>query len=384
MKSSIAVILAFNPNNSGMYSVDLAAKQFFDSLDVDYKMYVAQKLRRRGARFIERVNPNWTIAPVDHVGKLKCHYLKSIDQLKEHSHIVYWGDFLNNPDYGRDGYANRDHYMHLSASEEIARKKWLSLFALKGQDVNGKKVYSIGNNIQNPLDAEDPYNKQVIDCWEKHFDVILPRDVKSLEQVERLLGARSKPRLGQGLDCAFLLDHSGLNAENASSAPESPMFSYFFDRSKLPETRKIIRNIEKISGCVGHELDGWLTLDTKNAHRHFSKNVKQIMESQFVITDTYHVCVNAMSAGVPVVGMGRYSIKQDGSIGDYKKQVLFDMFDMGSYYLTLKEGSNDEFLRDVDQALERLVEERFRSFEESYRRVKGQVEEYRNELESLF
>lgn len=83
-----AIIFAAHPINAGMYSVDKAGEGFFEAQNAD--CFIAQPMRHSLV--------NW----VDTGFRLK--ELKDNSQLDDYDRIVYWGDFLNNPLYGAQGF----------------------------------------------------------------------------------------------------------------------------------------------------------------------------------------------------------------------------------------------------------------------------------------
>lgn len=52
----------------------------------------------------------------------------------------------------------------------------------------------------------------------------------------------------------------------------------------------------------------------------------------FVITDTYHLCINSWIAGTPVFCFGSESKSGNKVIKNFKKRVLYEMFDAKDYY----------------------------------------------------
>ena len=57
---------------------------------------------------------------------------------------------------------------------------------------------------------------------------------------------------------------------------------------------------------------------------------------RFVITDTYHVCVNAWRLGTPAVCLGSEDAAvaaRKSTLSDLKKQVLYSMYDASDFYL---------------------------------------------------
>ena len=88
-------------------------------------------------------------------------------------------------------------------------------------------------------------------------------------------------------------------------------------------------------------LEDWFRLDPARAEVQFAALRAKIAQARFVLTDTYHVSVNAMAMGVPVYGIGRHAAGQTGTLGDFKKKVLFDMMQAQSCYLDCAEDEEE-------------------------------------------
>ena len=86
---STAVICAHNPGrrNLGMYSVDLAAKDFFSSLGTKFELV--------------------KYAGHERIGEMRYRKIVDPQDLQFFDRIVFWGDFQQNPIWGRADFANR-------------------------------------------------------------------------------------------------------------------------------------------------------------------------------------------------------------------------------------------------------------------------------------
>jgi len=56
------------------------------------------------------------------------------------------------------------------------------------------------------------------------------------------------------------------------------------------------------------------------------------------LSDTYHCCVNAWTLNTPAVGIGRQADQMLGSLGDLKKQVLFEFHGEAARYVNVPDG----------------------------------------------
>lgn len=321
----VAVICAANPSNSGMYSVDLAARQFFQRRGIEFQLFVTQIKGRKMKR----------------IGQLEFSLLKNLRKAKDFSHIVYWGDFLNNPEYGRTDFAARDIMFGNSPDIEAAKARWLELFA---PATATQPLLSIGNNFQHDLQDSDPLFDEAVERLQQNFKMILPRDGLSVSNLSRSFRADSLHKIRPGMDCAFLLDSAPAEARGG-------FFSYYFGRSGFKDQQQLIQRVEAATGLQGREVSRWLKLERDGFHDHFQARRQQLAESQFVITDVYHLSVNALNLRTPVLCLGKPSQAQVGTLGDLKKRYLFQLLGLGEFYVESPRASEidlDAFLGRIE------------------------------------
>ena len=343
-KPRIAVLCAYNENNLGMYSVDLAARDFFSSLNYDFDLFVAQTSLIRGARFFRFLGPKLLRKKSTRFGQLHYKLLRDTHQLADYSHLVFWGDFLNNPVYGKHNFSQTEVQKKFSATKAEAFEFWKYLFALK----KGKpttKVFSVGNNLQNHFEELGREAEEIFSHFRSNFDLFIPKDPFSLENLTSSLQDRPDScELAQGTDCAFLLD-SDEQTEKQST------FCYHFGRSGFTNTAKLVSTLESETGLRAVPLTNWLNTYANDTDKVFRTLRRSIAESRFVVTDTYHVCVNAMNQKTPVFGIGRHSDKQKGTLGDFKKQTLFEMMKLEDFYLAQHGDDESQLLKQTVESI---------------------------------
>jgi hypothetical protein len=54
---------------------------------------------------------------------------------------------------------------------------------------------------------------------------------------------------------------------------------------------------------------------------------------RFIITDTYHLCVNAWRMGIPAICVASGAVKSSTSLEDKKKEVLFETYGARDFYV---------------------------------------------------
>jgi hypothetical protein len=132
-------------------------------------------------------------------------------------------------------------------------------------------------------------------------------------------------------------------------------------------------------------LDNWLSLKRHKADEMFNANIKKIASSTFVLTDTYHACINAMRVGVPVFAIGRKSNGQEGTLGDFKKQKLFEMFNASQFYFTIEENEDENiFYERVIDKIHNFINSDTNDYEGIKRNLMGQQESFTKTLTDFF
>jgi len=323
---NIAIITAPNTSNAGMISVDLAARHFFDALPVEYTFFRTHTQKR---------------SPKEIFAGQQFQLLIDTTQLAPFDIIIYWGDFLNNPIYGLEDFWGRDRREQITTTQHESFERWKRLCLLKNFSRKKQKIISVGNNFQGlthfftTTDSETA--REIRNLYESNFDVIFPRDPVSTNMLKRYCPNAARGNVQTGLDAAFLLDpYTVIENKSLPVYARKLKLTYYFGRTEFRGLSQMLASVSLATFTIPHKLSGWLRVNQDLTDRELLASFYQtLIESKVVITDTYHLCVNAMNLGIPVIGMGHPCNYQDGTLGDYKKQVLFEM--MGrtdSYYQT--------------------------------------------------
>lgn len=349
-----AIICAPHEGNAGMRSVDQAAEDFFSLHDVDYSLFSAQRKnhRMRGYRSFD----DW-------------------DDVKQFSHIVYWGDFLNNPFYGYKSFPERSRRWGLGESRREALSRWKTLF--NPANPGDKKLFAVGQNFQQYFGDKKIDFGAVFHRLENSFEALVVRDSFSFQNLSRALDFSMLSKVKQGLDCAFL------QSERLSGKRGNGTFVYYFRRSKLSNPKDLVRRIEASTGLRGVELESWIPLPRGNWDGRFHELKTMIDNAELVVSDTYHVCVNAMQSRTPTVSLGRKAERQIGTIGEFKKRVLFDMFDLSRFYHEMSESQPDlEVYEAIVDAAGRFLDESEADLDPYYL-VNARTREFAGEMERI-
>ena len=309
----IGILCAYNPANSGMISVDLAAEQLMKRWQLPYQLINIHRLKKR-----------------DLVRGF--HIAREIDDFRDYSHILYWGDFQNNPMYGYSDFCMREVDWEYSSDKKSAEALWRELFLSLPEQLNGiVKTASVGNcfigcsNFQ-----DDEVTRSAFKSFCQNTDLILPRENYSMAELKDLGGTSNLPNCKDGLDSAFLFKPKLTSVKN-----KQPYFAYCFQRSNVSFTDTQRANIEHAIELTGRYIP-W-TEPSIFRSRGLAKTMNIINGAELVITDIYHVCVNALNIGKPVVCVMRSAESMDNTLSDRKKLALFEAIKGKAWLLKLGE-----------------------------------------------
>jgi len=311
MPQTVGVVTAFNQGNSGMYSVDLAAAQFCSCHGLDHELIVIQSHKN----------------DFDLYGSLKKRVIRNASEIATYDLILYWGDFLNSPAYAM-GFARREINIHNAPSREAGFDFW-QMMMLGDPSRESKPSISVSNNFHG-LPTDPSANQELSAIYASRFNTIFPRDTLS---AEILRSFSPHANVKQGIDAAFLLDYNSLGIE--TSQFKSDTFCVFFHRSNVENIEALISHLETTYGLKAIILNSWLKCRRGKADRIFAEAISLMSQAKFIVSDTYHVLVNGLNLGIPVVGIGRNTTYQEGTLGDHKKKILFEMFKLDHCYVSI-------------------------------------------------
>lgn len=299
MKKQIGIISAYNKSNNGMLTVDLAAERFAhhqkDSVDI-----------------INIQRKRWSPFP-------RFKYIRDPKQLNSYSHVIYWGDFLNNPVYGLHEFCGRDNRYKLTKTKESAQNYWMeSCLNATGGISDSVKIASVGQCF---IGCMKYRNDEAVRGAFSHFceraDLIMPRENASLKELKELSGISEESHLYAGLDMAFLNEFGQVSREQKKGA-----FSFCFFRSNIQAEDYKIENLAKIIS-MKKEFLPWKRYGTWPKNQ-LENSLSVIKRSDFVLTDVYHICVNSLNMGVPVICIMTRGKDENTSKNDMKKKALFE------------------------------------------------------------
>lgn len=314
--SGILVVTAPNRRNLGMYSVDNAATTFFSRIaaDVSYGTVLDRYYLKA---------PYGTLPVRDLPG-----YFNDYDM------IVYWGDFTTSPWYGYQTYSyilsRRSLISRITGIEprrSMAFKKWVKYFS---PSRISKNCHSVGQNFQ--IDHSGPEIESFFrtsgfdaEIHYKAFASILSRDSASQSFLQKIRGGSEQ----QTCDLAFL----GRPLEKRESR-KVRRIGLLLERSKLSAAVSLTRLLHEKYTVI--DLSQWLSADPRNISNSYERAIEKISSCDAVITDVYHLSINALSLGVPVLCLGVDDAIQVKAVSDYKKRVLFNDLGLSEAYFSLE------------------------------------------------
>lgn len=297
----IAVICAHNRRNSGMYSVDLAARQFFDQRGLAHDLFVTQKVSR--------------------IGALRYQLIRDLDELRGYDTIVYWGDFLNNPMWGQADYAVREVAHH--GVEDLRRgfENWRRLYLPDECALpSSTQVLALGGCF---IGMESSLIDASVGASLRQFvrraTAVVVRDPASFDRLSAATGA--DPHVSLGFDCASLM-HT-----RAPARWRAPYFAYSFGRALAPDdARELVQQVQRQTRLRGVRIQ-WLgkTWPKRFSHARFVANLTLMRHARFCLTDTYHFAMNSMSQGSLPVCIVRDEPASASTLNELKKSMLLRM-----------------------------------------------------------
>jgi hypothetical protein len=326
--STIAVLCASAPEfNPGMHTVDLAFWRFVRrELPGDSVHFFCHPA------FPDHLAPLVEL-PFSYRGYDRC------DLLEEYERIVVWGDFLHNRNYlGELTIACRARWPGRSDGEIEDILYELLLFEGRGAALADRTVVAGVNlmTMDTATMADTRYQSAVFELY-RSARLVLGRDPFSAHTVNQILGDFASSHVG--LDGAFLGGAVGVeNAyrTRASTPRRSLRIGVFAGRSWYYEPLFMVAaELCRRLGSRGRWLPWfhhrpWPLLEKYGDEFEVgSENgtllwtLAQLEACDVVITDTYHLCVNAWSRGIPAICVGRGIGSMRYSTDDKKKEVLY-------------------------------------------------------------
>ena len=373
----IAIITASTPSdtNTGMVTVELAALDLLETFS-EYSF----------TWFSFPPIPGCSDGPFQELakGKIKYRYLPdALPEIYDYDVIIYWGDFINSRTWLLNGGLSQA-LNHLSDHEDGLDVLCRCMLLKEAPDEVLKKVIIFGTTVipdtQNDLSDEN-YNAAFARLVKNAFRVWM-RDPISASRVAQI---RAKDENCFGVDPAAIFNHAALAVRRSQASPTNTIGLFVGSRTEVSEDfRRFIdevseecsatilwipwfkvvaqdnrRFVERIKGIVKlcmlrskrrrSELAIRKTWKSKYIIGNFMRRhaggddrevvdlLRMVANCDFIVTDTYHLCVNAWRMQVPAVCIGLSQPNVDfsnSSLDDMKKIMLYSSYYANDLYLT--------------------------------------------------
>ncbi|CAK7287764.1 polysaccharide pyruvyl transferase family protein [Streptomyces misionensis] len=366
----VAVITAPNIGyrNTGMLTVDLAfetmRRRMGGGIEADwYTLHapetVALRPGARGTAFPFRFRS----------------LIDEVDGLREHDAVVFWGDFLHARHYLAQDATNRLLDFGFAADRAAARALLNRTLLLADQpDELLSRTVSYGGTIlhNTQSDYDDKEYGPLFTRLMTRSRRVWVRDPLSAAKLAQLRGDRATDHFGS--DAALLnrpgdLGHLPVTPWSRD-LPEGGAIGVFLGaRTKIPDW------LPGFCQGLAERFDAplewvpWFDRDVPPQAEHIARRpgdptvgdlIGVLPRYRLVITDTYHLAVNAWGAGTPVVCVGApepVPTTDDDylTLSDVKKHVFHMAYDAADFYLTTVPDSPEGHERRADRIV-RLVE----------------------------
>lgn len=312
---NIAVVLAHNWANTGMYSVDLAAFRLFESLGYTVDYFVASGGRTNS---------------LFKSGQVPIYRISDAGPLMRYDRVVYWGDFTTSPYYAFDDFASQlnSHDGPLSKSEVF--NIWLDVFMMRGRKASGPQLFSFAQNFQTLGAVKGKMNLASLAPLYERFTSIMPRDSVSTRELRGHFPSLSANVVTQGCDAAFLLP----DLLTGASGKNSKQIGVFLERTQIANKQDLTAELTR-RGYKPVFLNKWLALPRNRFHENFLGLCTQIRDCGAILTDTYHLAVNAIRIGTTPVVIGADEDAQTSTVSDFKKRVMLRDLDSEDLYMPI-------------------------------------------------
>jgi hypothetical protein len=360
----VAVITAPNIGyrNTGMVTVDLAFESLRRRMDtgVDATWYTLHppetvELREcaRGTEFPFRFRP----------------LTEHLDELRDHDAVVFWGDFLHTRHYLAQDATNRLLDFGFAPDRDAARALLNRTLLMADQpDELLARTLSYGGTIlhNTQSDYEDKEYGPLFSRLVAGSHRVWVRDPISAAKIARLRGDRTTEYFGA--DAALLsrpgdLDHLPTTAWSEDLPDGGAIGVFLGARTRIPSW--LPGFCDDLSDRFGAPLEWlpWFDRDipteagpiaARPGGHTLGDLVRVLARYRLVVTDTYHLCVNAWGAGTPAVCVGApepVPTTHDDylTLSEVKKHVFHMAYDAADFYFSTVPDSPQGRVRRLDR-----------------------------------
>lgn len=330
MKKKLAILCAYPATrNMGMITVDLAAHAILERhvKDVDYTFYTYGDL--------EALKTENLGMPIKYR-----HVIDDKEEFLNSDAFLFWGDFIHARSYQID--------LQFRKSPQKDIDDLLSLSFLRDVEENKLKNAVIYGGTIITNEAEDEADEIYGTMFERLFEncgSVLFRDALSAAKVSRTRDGEAT----LGCDCALLLQDEDLDKiDGTQLQPTEKRKGIGFFLGRSPSKIQSCLFARYLSKKMGKDVRwlNWLPVSKKMqlvaklfGFKVFDKPpapgdiLTELSSYEFIISDTYHLCINAWRLGIPAICIGEGAGHLKTTLNDKKKEILFEMYGGRQFYI---------------------------------------------------
>lgn len=261
---------------------------------------------------------------------------------------IVWGDFSQAATHWKPRHDFWDGDAPNLTPEDAAR----IVFLTEAKEEVLNRTLAVGGTIitNEAANYADPVYRAALERFFTHSGGVFMRDALSAARTAPFQGGRST----LGADCALMLRPEDLQLLPEFYQPPSRSgLGVFFGRS--PNRRQLMkfsRSLAKAIDRPAHWIP-WFWSDKKmrllariegykipTSFASPGQLLSDLASCEFVVTDTYHLCVNAWRMGIPAICIGVGAGSALDSLSDKKKEILYEMYEARQFYVFLEELRN--------------------------------------------
>ncbi|HRQ59508.1 MAG TPA: polysaccharide pyruvyl transferase family protein [Azoarcus taiwanensis] len=380
-KRAIAVITAPNMRfvNTGMTTVELAAKSFlaraFPDAEINFFSIVPPNPHStKRWMMMDLGSPHTSAQGIEDLFN-HIPIFSNTANLLEHDLILYWGDFLQARHYIEDECVNRASEIHGLSRDESMEFCYHALLQTNTNPAIGRKTIVFGSSLLYNKASDyitGRYSNAISDFLVRAKSAMF-RDPVSAIRANHITKSFRTSYLG--IDPAFLLNETDISTLPTSRWQEglkadSSIGLFFGTRTSAP--KNLVPFCRDLADKLEAQLEWlpWFPLHEKlredtssslsNMFRKFNgmrlRDIEALLprgdaytqgdllsalpKYKLVITDTYHLCINAWRAGTPAICIGAEMNNSSQVIKDFKKRILYEMFDAQEFYFDVSDLEN--------------------------------------------
>lgn len=260
--------------------------------------------------------------------------------------ILYWGDFLHAPGHWKYDLVPRIVRDRIAPDAAAARDLPYRLHLLEdaAPDVRRRAMIFGGTVITNAVAEQmDARYRSAFEALMREARGIFFRDPISAAHAARF--RPGQPTLGT--DCALLLEDADIpTLSGQPPARPSGSVGVYFGRSRLTIAMLAFARLAASRSGLHARWLPWLGSRWKSAFQAKALGfdppgeaaapaevLADLRKCDAVITDTYHLCVNAWRMGIPAICVGRGAERSDSTINSKKKEIFYAMHGASDFYV---------------------------------------------------